>query len=61
MKKCKFRAQAALDLRRFPEEIARAGGLAAWNATNDRDVERWTFRTRLAGDIVAAAVRAAAR
>ncbi len=46
---------------RFPAEIARAGGLAAWNAMNDRDVARWTFRTRLAGDIIAAAVRAMAR
>ncbi len=46
---------------RFPAEIARVGGLAAWNAELDRDAARWTFRTRLAGDIVAAALRAAAR
>ncbi|HEY8601968.1 MAG TPA: hypothetical protein VIL85_26315 [Thermomicrobiales bacterium] len=46
---------------RFPEEIARAGGLAAWNAANDRDTARWIFRTRLASDIAAAAVRVAAR
>jgi hypothetical protein len=46
---------------RFPEEIAQDGGLAAWNAANDRDSARWIFRTRLAADIVAAAVRAASR
>ena len=46
---------------RFPEEVARACGLTAWNAANDRDTARWIFRTRLASDIVAAAVRAAAR
>jgi hypothetical protein len=44
---------------RHPEAVARAGGLAAWNATLDRDAARWTFRTRLAGDIVAAALRTA--
>lgn len=44
---------------RYPEEVAQAGGLAAWNAALDRDAARWTFRTRLAGDIVAAALRAA--
>ncbi len=44
---------------RHPQEVARAGGLAAWNATLDRDAARWTFRTRLAGDIVAAALRTA--
>ena len=46
---------------RFPAEIAQAGGLVAWNAVNDRDSARWTFRTRLAADIVAAAARAATR
>lgn len=46
---------------RFPTEVAGAGGLAAWNADLDRDVARWTFRVRLAGDIVAAALRTAAR
>lgn len=46
---------------RFPEEVARAGGLAGWNAGLDRDAARWTFRTRLAGDIVAAALRTAGR
>lgn len=46
---------------RFPAEIAAAGGLDAWNAINDRDAARWTFRTRLAGDIAAAALRVAAR
>lgn len=44
---------------RFPDEVARAGGLAAWNAARDRDADRWAFRTRLAGDIVAGALRAA--
>jgi hypothetical protein len=44
---------------RFPDEVARAGGRAAWNATRDRDADRWVFRTRLAGDIVAGALRAA--
>lgn len=43
---------------RFPTEIARAGGLAAWNAARDRDADRWTLRTRLAGDIIAGALRA---
>jgi hypothetical protein len=44
---------------RFPGEVARAGGLAAWNAARDREAERWAFRVRLAGDIVAGALRAA--
>ncbi|MFN8511658.1 MAG: hypothetical protein U0841_03500 [Chloroflexia bacterium] len=44
---------------RFPDEVARAGGLAAWNAARDREADRWVFRTRLAGDIVAGALRAA--
>lgn len=44
---------------RFPDAVAAAGGLDAWNALNDRDAARWTFRTRLAGDIAAAALRAA--
>lgn len=43
---------------RFPAEIAAAGGLASWNARNDRDAARWVFRTRLAGGITAAALRA---
>lgn len=43
---------------RYPEEVRRAGGLAAWNAANDRDPARWTFRTRLAADIVAGALHA---
>lgn len=46
---------------RYPEEVARTGGLAGWNAGLDRDADRWTFRVRLAGDIVAAALRTAAR
>lgn len=46
---------------RYPEEVARAGGLAGWNATLDRDADRWTFRMRIAGDIVQAALRTAAR
>ena len=41
-----------------PDEVAAAGGPAAWNATLDRDAGRWTFRTRLAGDIVAGALNA---
>lgn len=41
------------------DEVARAGGLAAWNAANDRDPARWAFRTRLAADIVAGALSAA--
>ena len=44
---------------RFPDEVAQAGGLAAWNAARDREAERWVFRARLAGDIVAGALRAA--
>ncbi len=44
---------------RYPDEVARAGGLAAWNAAHDRDPARWTFRTRLAADIVAGALSAA--
>lgn len=46
---------------RYPEEVAAAGGLAAWNAMLDRDPARWTFRTRVAAEIVAAAARLAAR
>ena len=46
---------------RHPEEVARAGGLTGWNATLDRDAARWTFRVRLADDIVGAALRTAAR
>ena len=42
---------------RFPEEVARAGGLADWNALRDREADRWVFRTRLAGEIVAGALR----
>jgi hypothetical protein len=44
---------------RFPDEVAQAGGLASWNAARDREADRWVFRTRLAGDIVAGALRAA--
>jgi hypothetical protein len=44
---------------RFPDQVAQAGGLAAWNAARDRTPERWAFRVRLAGDIVAGALRAA--
>lgn len=43
---------------RFPDEIAQAGGLDAWNAMRDRDADRWVFRTRLAGDIIAGALSA---
>lgn len=43
---------------RFPDEVARAGGLTAWNAERDRDADRWVFRTRLAGDIIAGALHA---
>ena len=43
---------------RYPDEVARVGGLAAWNALLDRDAARWTFRTRLAADIAAGALRA---
>jgi hypothetical protein len=46
---------------RFPEEVARAGGLAGWNAGLDRDAARWVSRTRLASDIVLAALRTAER
>lgn len=46
---------------RFPEEVAAAGGLAAWNAARDRDAGRWVSRTRLAGDIIAGAQHAAGR
>ena len=42
---------------RHPEEVARTGGLAAWNAEIDRDPARWTFRTHIAADIVDAAIR----
>jgi hypothetical protein len=41
---------------RFPDEVAQAGGLTAWNAARDREPDRWVFRTRLAGDIVAGAL-----
>jgi hypothetical protein len=41
---------------RYPDEVAAAGGPVAWNAALDRDAARWTFRTRLAGDIVAGAL-----
>ncbi|MGN6655687.1 MAG: hypothetical protein ACTHJ9_10145 [Rhodanobacter sp.] len=44
---------------RYQDEVARAGGLAAWNAARDRDAAGWTFRVRLAGDIILAALRAA--
>ena len=43
---------------RFPDAVARAGGLTAWNAERDREAERWVFRTRLAGDIIAGALHA---
>lgn len=43
---------------RHADEVAAAGGLAAWNAALDRDAARWTFRTRLAGDIIAGALSA---
>lgn len=46
---------------RYLEEVAQAGGLAAWNAMHDRDPARWTFRTRLAADIVAGVLRAVNR
>lgn len=46
---------------RFPDEVAQAGGLAAWNAARDREAERWAFRVRLAGDIVAGALGANGR
>lgn len=46
---------------RYPQEVSQAGGLVGWNAGLDRDAERWTFRVRLAGDIVMAALRTAAR
>ena len=46
---------------RYPEEVARAGGLAGWNEGLDRDAARWTFRVQIAGDIVQAALRTAAR
>jgi hypothetical protein len=46
---------------RFPHEVAQAGGLAAWNATLDRDAARWAFRVKVADDIVQAALRTAAR
>ncbi len=41
---------------RFPDEIAQAGGPAAWNALRDRDADRWVFRTRLAGEIIEGAL-----
>lgn len=44
---------------RFPAEIAQAGGLDAWNAAHDHEPARWIFRTRVAADIVDAAVRTA--
>jgi hypothetical protein len=43
---------------RFPAEVARAGSLTAWNAERDREADRWVFRTRLAGDIIAGALHA---
>ncbi len=46
---------------RFPAAVSAAGGLVAWNAANDTDPARWIFRTRLAADIVAAALRTVAR
>lgn len=46
---------------RYPEEVAQVGGLTAWNATLDRDAARWAFRVQIAGDIVQAALRTAAR
>ncbi len=46
---------------RHQQEVARAGGLAAWNALLDRDPARWTFRAHVAADIVDAAVRLALR
>jgi hypothetical protein len=44
---------------RYQDEVARAGSLAAWNAARDRDAAGWTFRVRLAGDIIMAALRVA--
>ncbi|HEX5505229.1 MAG TPA: hypothetical protein VFW96_21610 [Thermomicrobiales bacterium] len=44
---------------RFPEEVARAGGPAAWNAALDRDPARWAFRAHVAADIVDGALRTA--
>jgi hypothetical protein len=44
---------------RYQDEVARAGSLAAWNAARDRDAVCWTFRVRLAGDIIMAALRVA--
>lgn len=41
---------------RFPEQIRRAGGHAAWLAELDRDAERWVERTRIASVIVEAAL-----
>ncbi len=46
---------------RHADEVARAGGLAGWNAVLDRDPARWTFRVRLASDIVAGALGAVNR
>lgn len=44
---------------RFPDAVARAGGLAAWNAAHDRDPARWTFRTHVAAEIVDGGLRTA--
>jgi hypothetical protein len=44
---------------RYQDEVVRAGSLAAWNAARDRDAVCWTFRVRLAGDIIMAALRVA--
>ena len=61
---CEHRPTEGLEFEtadRHQEEVARAGGLAAWNALLDRDPARWAFRAHVAADIVDAAVRLALR
>ncbi len=42
---------------RFPEEVARAGGPAAWTAAQSASPDQWEMRLRLAADIARGCLR----
>lgn len=46
---------------RFPDDVRRAGGHAAWLAELDREPARWVARTRIASTIIEAALETARR